>query len=161
MKIPLIQYSVMKNAIKCFKYLLVNGYDDSKKALKEQNPYNEKERLYKYWNSEDQYEWDCMATAIYFGNKEIIKILEEKGFKKGDNPGHLKAAILSYRNQIAKEILEEIEEKDDKEDLDYQLSIGILAISKNNNIEIAEILIKKGANFHIIDLICEVTIIFG
>ena len=27
MKIPLIQYYIMKNAIKCFKYLFVNGYD--------------------------------------------------------------------------------------------------------------------------------------
>ena len=28
MQIPLIQYCIMKNAIECFKYLLVNGYDD-------------------------------------------------------------------------------------------------------------------------------------
>ena len=28
MKIPLIQYCIMKKAIKCFKFLLVNGFDD-------------------------------------------------------------------------------------------------------------------------------------
>ena len=34
MKIPLIQYCIMKNAIECFKYLLVNGFDDPNKTIK-------------------------------------------------------------------------------------------------------------------------------
>ena len=38
MEIPLIQYCIMKKAIECFKYLLVNGYDDPNKTMKEQNP---------------------------------------------------------------------------------------------------------------------------
>ena len=29
----------MKNAIECFKYLLVNGFDDPNKTMDEQNPY--------------------------------------------------------------------------------------------------------------------------
>ena len=37
MKIPLIQYCIMKNAIQCFKYLLVNGFDDPNKVMEEQN----------------------------------------------------------------------------------------------------------------------------
>ena len=57
-----------------------------------------------------RYEWDCMATAIYFGKKEIIKILEDKGIEKGKNPTHIEAAILSYRNMIAKEIIEDMNE---------------------------------------------------
>ena len=81
MQIPLIQYCIMKNAIECFKYLLVNGFDDPNKTMQEQNPEF-------FYDSSDnkieikRYEWDCMATAIYFGNKEIIKILEEKGIEK-------------------------------------------------------------------------------
>ena len=47
-----------------------------------------------------------MATAIFFGNKEIMKILEDKGIEKGENQSHIEAAILSYRNFIAKEITE-------------------------------------------------------
>ena len=36
MKSPLIQYCVMKNAIECFKYLLVNGFGDPNKTMEEQ-----------------------------------------------------------------------------------------------------------------------------
>ena len=72
MEIPLIQYCIMKKAIECFKYLLVNGFDDPNKNMEEQNPkriiFNSEVKVIK------RYEWDCMATAIYFGNKEIIKI---------------------------------------------------------------------------------------
>ena len=31
MKIPLVQYCIMKKAIECFKYLLVNSFDDPTK----------------------------------------------------------------------------------------------------------------------------------
>ena len=104
MEISLIQYCIMKKAIGCFKYLLVNGFDDPNKTMKEQNPYPEDNLMEK---NQHGYEWDCMATAIYFGNKEIIKILEEKGIEKG-NPSHLEAAIFSYRYIIAKEIIKEM-----------------------------------------------------
>ena len=83
MKITLIQYCIMKKAIECFKYLLVNGFDDPNKTMEEENPYPEGTINYKNWKTQHQYEWDSMATAIYFGNKEIMKILEEKGIKKG------------------------------------------------------------------------------
>ena len=98
MEIPLIQYCIMKNAIECFKYLLVNGFDDPKKKMKNQNIYYLQD-----------YEWDCMTTAIFFGNKEIVQILENRGIEKGKNPIHIEAAILSYRNVIAKEIIKGVE----------------------------------------------------
>ena len=59
-----------------------------------------------------RYEWNCMATAIYFGDKEIIKILEEKGIEKGKKVAHIEAAILSYRNIIAKEMIEDLNENE-------------------------------------------------
>ena len=113
MEIPLIQYCIMKKAIECFKYLLVNGFGDPNETMEDQNP----DSFYDF-NSRNvivikRYEWDCMATAIYFGNKVIIKILEEKGIEKGKNPTHIEAAILSYRNMIAKEIIEEMNEKNE------------------------------------------------
>ena len=61
-----------------------------------------------------RYEWDCMATAIYFGNKEIIKILEEKGLEKGRNAASIEAAIISFRNLIAKEIIEDLNETNEQ-----------------------------------------------
>ena len=106
MEIPLIQYCIMKKAIECFKYLLVNGFDDPNKIMKDQS-------LIIFYNLHT-YEWDCMASAIFFGNKEIMKILEEKGIEKGKNPTHTEAAILSYRNMIAKEIIEDLNENDEK-----------------------------------------------
>ena len=45
MEIPLIQYCIMKNAIECFKYLLVNGYDDPNKTMEEKKQKKELERI--------------------------------------------------------------------------------------------------------------------
>ena len=150
MKIPLIQYCIMKKAIECFKYLLVNGFDDPNKTMEEQDPNSS----YDSYNNEieiKRYEWDCMATAIYFGNKEIIKILEEKGIEKGKNPAHIEAAILSYRNIIAKEIFENLNENN--EQIQNILNISIIALAKNNNIKEIEFLMTKGADINAKDII--------
>ena len=92
-----------------------------------------------------------MATAIFFGNKEIIKILEEKGIEKGKKPAHIEAAILSYRNMIAKEIFEDLNENN--EQIQNILNISISASVKNNNIKGVEFLMTKGANLHAKDII--------
>ena len=93
MKIPLIQYCIMKNAKECFKYLLVNGYDDPNKIMEDLKRieiinFNRSAEIIK------GYEWDCMATAIYFGNKDIIAILEDRGIEKRTNATRIEAAIL-------------------------------------------------------------------
>ena len=137
MEIPVIQYCIMKNAIACFKYLLINGYDDPNKIMKEHNPVNH-DLLSK------KYEWDCMATAIYFGKKEIVKILEDKDFEIGKNPVHIEAAILSYRNIIAKDIIDEMIDKNQ-----VIVNNDILTSEKNNNIKGIELVInKKGADIN-------------
>ena len=151
MEIPLIQYCIMKNAIECFKYLLVNGYDDPNKTMEEQNPYPEKNFMHNSWKSQHQYEWDCMATAICFGNKEIIKILEEKGIEKGKRPSHIEAAILSYRNLIAKEIIEDLNENNKQ--IKKILNVSISTSAKNNNIKGVEFLMTKGADINAKDII--------
>ena len=152
MEIPLIQYCIMKKAIECFKYLLVNGFDDPNKTMEEQNPYPQ--NIFTNlmgWKSEHRYEWNCMATAIYFGNKEIIKILEGKGIEKGKNPTHIEAAMLSYRNMIAKEIIEDLNEN--KEQIQNILNLSITVASKNNNIKGIEFLMTKGADINAKDII--------
>ena len=85
MEIPLIQYCIMKNAIECFKYLLVNGYDDPNKTMEDSLYF--KRYIYK---------WDCMATAIYYGNNEIINILENRGIEKGNNQSHIEDIIEKH-----------------------------------------------------------------
>ena len=146
MAFPLIQYCIMKKALKCFKYLLVNGYDDPRKVMEEQNPYSTNDISYSSWKSHP-YEWDCMTTAIFCGNKEIIKILEEKGFEKGNNPAHLEAAILSYRNGIVKELLEIM--KTNNNNIEKNLENALIYSAINNNIKGAELLIQNGANLNI------------
>ena len=57
MKIPLIQYCIMKKAMECFKYLLVNGFDDPNKTMEEQSPkffFDSRDNLIKI----KRYEWD-------------------------------------------------------------------------------------------------------
>ena len=144
MVIPLLQYCIIKNAIRCFKYLLVNGYGDPNRVMIENVSY----RVYRFMTESriKRYEWDCMATAIYFGNMEIVKILEVKGINKC-NSGHIEAAILSYRNEIAKEIMDEINETKDK--IESLLSNSIIASAKNNNIKGTKLLLQKGANTNI------------
>ena len=75
--------------------------------------------------------------------------MEEKGIEKGKNPSHIEAAILSYRNIIAKEIIENLDEKN--EQIQNILNMSILASAKNNNIKGVEFLMTKGAEMNTID----------
>ena len=151
MEIPLIQYCVMKNAIECFKYLLVNGFDDPNKTMQEQNPYTFFDSFSGRWKNIKKYEWDCMATAIFFGNKEIIKILEERVIEKGKNPTHIEASILSYKNKITKEIIQILDEKNIL--TQNILNFSLIASAKSNNIKGVEFLMTKGADIKTKDII--------
>ena len=55
-----------------------------------------------------------MTTAIFFGNREIVQILEYRGIKNRTNSAHIEAAILSYRNIFAKEMIENLNENDEQ-----------------------------------------------
>ena len=75
---------------------------------------------------------------------EIIKILEELGIEKGKISAHLEAALLSYRNSIAKEIIIKMKEKN----MNEFLIIGLLASAKSNNIKGADLVFQNGANIN-------------
>ena len=145
MKIPLIQYCIMKKANKCFQYLFATNYDDPNKVMEDQKPDRILNVLAKRYKEIKRYEWDSMATAIYFGNKDIINILKEK-IEKGKKSSHIEAAILSYRNYIAKEILDEVTKKE--EEIENQLTIALISSAQNNNIKGAELLIRKSAKIN-------------
>ena len=159
MKIPIIIECIIEKATKCFKYLLINGIEDPANTIQEQNP----ERFYDSKTHQMieniQYEWDCMAGAIYYGEMEIVKILEEKGIEKGNNPAHIEAALLSYRNAFAKEIIKEMKEKNKNEENTFNtLKIGLNASIKSNYIKGAEILINNGAKINAKDIIYQIMI---
>ena len=127
MSFPILHYCIIHNALECFKYLLINGIDDPTKIMDDQQGIMFSYAIDKGDISPNnvsygqvflkRYEWDCMSLAIYFGNMEIIKILEQRGIEKGNNPTHLEAAILSYRNIIAEELIQEMKAKIELEEI--------------------------------------------
>ena len=78
------------------------------------------------------------------------KLLEFKGITKGKNPTNVEAAILSFRNLIAKEIINEI--KEEKENIEQLLTTGLFTSTKNNNIIGGKLLIEEGANINARDI---------
>ena len=78
-----------------------------------------------------------------------MKILEEHCIEKGTNTTHIYAAILSYRNSIAKEIINQNQECNEK--MNKNLKVGLLASTKSNNIKGIKFLIEKGANVNVKD----------
>ena len=64
--------------------------------------------------------------------------------KKEKKTSHIEAAILSYRNLIAKEIIEDLNEKN--EQIQNILNISIITSAKNNNITGVKFLMTKGAD---------------
>ena len=135
----MIHYTLIHNAFKCFKYLLINRIDDPKKTMEEYNFTQKRE-----WINLHRYEWDCMALAIYFGQIEIITILMEQGISKGSHISHIEAAIYSYRIPLAKEIIDITKEEPDMNKA--ILNKGLLASAKNNNIMGLFLLISKGTD---------------
>ena len=85
-------------------------------------------------------------SNILWGNKAIVKILEVRGIEKGKNASHFEAAILSYRNMIAKEIIEDLNENN--EQIQNILNISIIASAKNNNIKEIEFLMTQGVKIN-------------
>ena len=148
MEIPIIIYTIIQKASKCFKYLLINGLEDPTITMKNQSG-----------NLLKEYEWDCMGSAIYYGEVEIMTILEEKGIEKGNKSAHIEAAILSYRNTIAKKIIKQAKENYENM-IDTLLNMGLIASVKNNNIEGAELLINNGANINAKNIIYQIIILF-
>ena len=87
-----------------------------------------------------RYEWDSMATAIYFGDRNIIRILDDR-IRIEYVAAHFEAAFLSYRNLIAKKIIEDLNENN--EETQNILKISITASAKSNNIKGVEFLMTK------------------
>ena len=144
MTIPVIHECVIQKAIKCFKFLLINGIDDPKQSMQDRklDPKNY------YWDREYNFQWDCMALAIYYGEMDFVKMLEEIGIEIGDDTYHIEAAILSYRNAIVKKIISNLNGKKGWL-INKTLYNGLIASTKNNNIKGAELLINNGAKINV------------
>ena len=143
MLIPLMIECIIQKATKCFKYLLINNIEEPTSMMR---------HIFSEYYSKDLYNWDCMAVAIYYGEVEIIHILEERGIEKWSKPEHIEAALLSYRNSIVKELFKNLKKRGENEDENENHNIpfksypkGLLASVQNNNINGVELLINNGA----------------
>ena len=69
-EIPIILYCIEKNAIKCFKYALINGSDPSQKSVY---------TYIKEYSNKSKEIWDGYGFAGAMGNIQIIKMIEDQG----------------------------------------------------------------------------------
>ena len=137
MNIPILHYCIIKKAIKCFKFLILNG----------ESPYQILSYDTRYLSNEQeqQYEWDCMTIAICFGEWEMMTILEEKGINKLNNPNVWEAAALTHRNNLLKLF---ISNKDQINNFDECLQKGMEGAIKGNNLKGVIIFISNGVDIN-------------
>lgn len=131
MNIPILHYCIMKNAMKCFKFLILSGANP---LLNMEVP---------YFADENQYKWNCITVTICFGNWEMMKILEERGVNKINNTNVWEAAALTHRNQLLNAVNFN---KDDISNFQECLNKAMLSAIKGNNLKGLKILLSKGAN---------------
>ena len=98
----------------------------------------------------NHYEWDCMTISICFGEWEMMKILEERGMAKLNNPSVWEAAGLTHRNQLLKLF---ILHKDEIPNSKEWLQKGLEGVIKGNNLKGFKLLISNGADINAIDII--------
>ena len=150
MRIPIIIECIIEKATKCFKYLLINAIEDPSATMKDKNSHSSFMRE----NRKSRYEWNCREIAMYYGQIEIITILEEKGIEKGDKSADFEAAILSYRNGIVKAIINQMKERNEQINNEL-LNAGLIASVKSNNINGAELLLNNGADINATNIISQ------
>ena len=169
--IPLLSYCIEKKAIKCFKYLLINGADPLQKTHVPIVHYNAQ-----YANcevNEDEFDeiWDAFGFAVAIGDIQYIKILQNQvghftndlvmgccQFHKNDtlswilneNPSIIKYGLnhaVKYENIKAINLMLE------NPDLEIDVNIKdryqrtpIHYAARNKLLPIFEMFIKKGAD---------------
>ena len=130
MNIPILHYCIIKKAIKYFKFLILNGADPSQTLKNEDN---------------EESEWDCISIAVCFGEWEMMKILEERGINKLNNPNVWEAAALTHRNNLLKLF---ISNKDQINNFAECLQKGLEGAIKGNNLKAFKLLISNGADIN-------------
>ena len=76
--IPILSYCIEKNAIKCFKYLLINGADPLQKSQVPYFSYDDVYAMMQVLKDDVEDIWDAYGFAGATGNSTIIKLLYDK-----------------------------------------------------------------------------------
>ena len=87
-KVPILSYCIEKEAIKCFKYALINGADPSQKS-----------------QLNDEKVWDSYGFAGAIGNIQIIKMIEDNGYPMSKDL--VNGCIMFHHNNILQWIIKE------------------------------------------------------
>ena len=91
-----------------------------------------------------------MTIAICFGQWEMMKILEERGINKLNNPNVWEAAALTHRNNLLKLF---ISNKDQINNVYECLQKGLEGTVKGINLKGFKLFISKGADINAKDII--------
>ena len=91
-----------------------------------------------------------MTIGAYFGEIEVMRILEERGINKFNNPNVWEAVALSHRNQFLHLF---ISRKDQIPNFEECLQKGLEGAIGGNNLKAFKLLISKGADTNAKDTI--------
>ena len=128
-RIPILLYCIEKNAIKCFKFALINGADPTEKSERILN---------NSWAKQYKPVWDAYGFAGAKGNIQIIRILENRSILPNN---YLIEGCLQFHQ---KTIFEWIKKEQ------YQLlTKGIKKSIYFENYEAFDILIQNISNLNI------------
>ena len=128
-EIPIILFSIEKHAMKCFKFLLLNGSNPLQTISDFPPPdyYNPKKNI------------DGMTFGAETGNLQIMEMIEEKGGKIDKNC--IFGAAKFHQNHILKWILER---NQNQQDLIY----GLCSSAQYDNFEGVTILLDSGVDLN-------------
>ena len=166
-EIPIILYCIQKNAMKCFKYALINGADPSHKSFSKKDFFLEKGK------------WDGYGFAGAIGNIQIIKLIEDQGIPINENlmkgcskfhQNHIIQWCEKENKSLLEEGLKECIKYSNYEGFDIinkNIQINVLASGNSNNTllhiaaisnskEIGEILLSKGTDINAIGIIYQI-----
>ena len=96
--IPIIHYAAMCKALRCFKFLLLNGANPRELVSFSMIPMTPNMRI----------NLDCASFAGFGGEFEILKILEERGMDCRRNLGFWFFAGLAHQNVLLNKLLKKV-----------------------------------------------------
>ncbi len=96
--LPIIHYAAMCKALRCFKFLLLNGANPRELVSFSMIPMTPNMRI----------NLDCVSFAGFGGELEILKILEERGMDCRRNLGFWFLAGLAHQNVLLNKLLKKV-----------------------------------------------------
>ena len=130
--IPIILFCIQKHAMKCFKFLLINGANPLETIID-----------FPSWKKKNI---DGMTFGAETGNLQIMQMIEEKGGKIDKNC--IIGAAKFHQNHILKWILQQKQEEE-------ELILGLCSSAEYNNFEGVSLFLENRINVNARNIIYE------